>query len=107
MSEQERRRIRRRKKAARNVKRTFVGIVLAPGKMPRITADMVSRVMQMCELAAIMFAAVLILHLALPEIIRTFWVVIVGAVFAGLMGVILLADYQDKLAEYELYGFKI
>jgi len=107
LSEAERRRLRRRKKAARNIKRTVRGIVLAPARMPRFTIDKVERIMRLCELAAIAFVAILISHLALPELIGTFLVVVVGMVFVGLMLLIGLADYQDKLVEYELYGFKL
>ena len=107
MSAAERRRIRRKKKFVRNVKRTFTSIVLAPARMPRITAERAERVMRYCEIAAVCFVAVLIVHMAAPEIVGKLFVIAAGLVFAALLGILGLSDYQDKLVEYELYGFKI
>lgn len=107
MSESEIRRIKRRKKVKRSVRRTFLGIILAPGKMPRITAERANAIMRACEWAAIMFVTILMVHLGAPSIVGVTAVIVCGAIFAGLLLLIGLADYQDKLAEYELYGFKI
>lgn len=107
MSEAERRRQRRRRKVTRSVKRTLTGIVLAPARMPRITGEKAENLMRICEIVAILFVALLILHMAFPEFMGVTIVVIAGAVFAGLLALIRLGDYQDKLVEYELYGFKI
>ena len=47
------------------------------------------------------------LHLMVPEIVGTILVVVAGVIFASLLGMLLLGDYQDKLVEYELYGFRL
>lgn len=107
MSGAQRRRVKRRRNFARSVKRGFKGVLLAPGRIPRITDDVVSRIMGLCEGAAIFFVIMLMLHMAMPDTIGMIMVIISGMVFAGLMLTVGLADYQDKLAEYELYGFKI
>lgn len=107
MSEKEIRRIRRRKKNLRNIKRGVSAVILAPGKMPRITGDFLVRSMKACEIASLVFVALLVLHMVAPLAVGTTLVVISGLVFAGLMGVIALSDYQDKLDEYELFGFKV
>lgn len=107
MSEREIRRIRRRKKNIRNIKRGITNIILAPGKMPRITGDFLTRIMKACEISSLAFVALLLVHMVAPLAVGTVVVVIAGIIFAGLMGVIALSDYQDKLAEYELFGFKV
>ena len=96
-----------RRRFSRSIKKAFFGILLAPARIPRITGEKVERLMSFSEITAICFVAVLMLHMIVPDIIGTFAVILVGAVFAVLLGMILLADYQDKLVEYELYGFKI
>lgn len=107
MSEAQIRRLRRKKKAARNVRRTIVGIITAPAKMPRVTAQMAERIMRICEVVAVLFVAVLALHLSRPNIFGVVPVVIVGILFAGMLMIIKLSDYQDKLEEYNLYGFRL
>ena len=107
MSEKEIRRIRRRKRNIRNLKRGVSAVILAPGKMPRITGDFLAKSMKACEVASLVFVALLVLHMVAPLAVGTPLVVAAGVVFVGLMGVIALSDYQDKLDEYELFGFKI
>lgn len=96
-----------KKRAARRFKKGITNILLAPARMPRLTADKVDQIMRMCEGAAISFVAILMVHLAVPDVIGTTLVIVVGAIFALLMLMILLADYQDKLVEYELYGYRL
>jgi len=107
MSESQRRKLRRRRKFVRGCKRTMTNIVLAPARMPRLTVDKVDRVMRFCEVIAVLFVAVLMLHMAAPQTVGRGIVIIVGLIFAALLAVIGLSDYQDKLVEYELYGFKL
>lgn len=107
MSAAQRRRLRRKKKIMKTTKKLVTGILLAPARIPRITGDKVDRIMRICEIFAISFVAVLMLHMAIPSTVGVGIVVAVGVVFACLLLLIGLSDYQDKLVEYELYGFKI
>jgi len=107
MSESQIRKERRKKKRVKNIRKTIFALALAPGKLPRITGALVSRVMGYCEAAALIFVAVLLLHMAVPNTVPIILVVLCGAIFVGLLSVIALSDYQDKLEEYELYGFRI
>lgn len=102
-----RRKVNKRKKMIRDAKRALTNFALTPARMPRITEDKVDRVMRICEAMALIFTALLIGHIASPLLIGTLPVVVSGIVFAGLLAFILLADYQDKLVEYELYGYKL
>lgn len=97
----------RRKKLGRTLKRGMMGILLAPAKLPRITGQMADRIMSYCEVAAIVFVSVLMAHLIIPKIIGLAMVIVTGIVFVALMLTVLVSDYQDKLVEYELYGFRI
>lgn len=107
MSAAQRRRLRRKKKFVRNFKRTLTNIILAPARMPRISGDKLDRLMHGCEIIAIAFVAVLMLHMAVPTIIGTLPVVVIGVAFAFFLFMIGLSDYQEKLVQYDLYGFKI
>ena len=107
MSEAQIRKERNRRKRVKNLKKTITAVVLAPGKLPRITASIASRVMRYCEIAALVFVAVLLLHMSSPDVVSMIPVVLSGMIFAGLLSVIVLSDYQDKLEEYELYGFRV
>ena len=97
----------RRRKKSRSFKKFVTGIVLAPGKLPRLNAEALSRIMRICESVAVIFVAVLMLHMAIPELVGIGMVVGVGIIFAGFLVTIAISDYQDKLVEYDLYGFKI
>lgn len=107
MNDAKRRRLRRRAKASRRIKRTVSEILLAPAKMPRITGDRAEALMKYCEMAALIFVAVLMFHMAAPELVGVLLVAGTGIVFGALLALICLGGYQDKLVEYELYGFKI
>lgn len=98
--------IKRRKKQ-KGIKRVFTNIVLAPGKMPRINGEKSDRIMRMGEIVALVFVAFLMLHMIVPEVFGIVPVVATGVVFAASLGLLLLGDYQDKLVEYELYGFRL
>ena len=97
----------RRRKKSRGFKKLVTNIILAPGKLPRLNAEALSRTMRICESVAILFVAILMLHMAIPELVGVGMVVGVGIIFAAFLMTIALSDYQDKLAEYDLYGFKI
>lgn len=97
----------KRRKTSNMMRRILKNILLAPARIPRITVDQVDRIMRTCEGVALLFVTVLMIHMAVPNVIGTGIVVIAGTVFVGLLAVILLADYQDKLVEYELYGYRL
>lgn len=97
----------KRRKKKKSIKKILTNIVLAPGKMPRINEEKSNRIMHMGEIVALVFVAFLMLHMIIPEIIGIVPVVATGIAFVGSLGLLLLGDYQDKLAEYELYGFRL
>ncbi len=107
MSEGQRRRIRKRRRVVKGFKRTFINIVFAPARIPKIKQDTVDVLMRLCESAALAFVAILVMHIAMPELIKTGIVVIVGIVFAALLFVIKLSDYQHRIEQYRYYGFRI
>ncbi len=107
MSEGQRRRIRRRRKVVKGVKKTFIHIVFAPARIPKIKQDSVDLLMRLCEIAALVFVCALVFHMAVPEMIKTGVVVFMGAAFAILLLLIKLADYQEKIEQYKYYGFRI
>ena len=107
MSSSKRRKVMRRKKIVRSFKRTMTGVLLAPGKMPRIAGELFDRITRYCEISALVFVSVLILHMASPMIVPSFAVVICAIVFALFICLIGISDYQDKLVEYEMFGFKV
>ncbi len=107
MSEGQRRRVRRRRRVVKGFKRTFINIVFAPARIPKIKQDTVDVLMRLCESAALAFVAILVMHIAMPELIKTGIVVFVGIVFAALLFVIKLSDYQHRIEQYRYYGFRI
>ncbi len=96
-----------RRRVARRVRKTFINVVFAPARLPRIKQDTVDLLMRLCETSAIAFAAVLVAHMASPQIIGTAAVVVTGTAFAVLIGAIKLSDYQEKIEQYRYYGFRI
>lgn len=107
MSEGKRRRIRRRRKVVRGFRKTFINLVFAPARIPKIKQDTVELLMSMCEAAAVVFAAVLVAHIVIPNVVGTALVVICALAFTALLGVIKLSDYQEKIEQYRYYGFRI
>ena len=107
MSEGQRRRYRRRRKVVRGFRKTFINIVFAPTRIPKIKQDSVDLLMRLCEIAALTFVSALVFHMAMPQVIRTGVVVFVGILFAVLLSLIKLADYQEKIEQYKYYGFRI
>jgi len=97
----------RKRNKSRVAKRMFTSIVLAPGKMPRIAGEKADRIMRSCEIVSLVFVTMLMLHIILPEIVSVIFVIASGSVFGFLMLLILLGNYQSKLVEYELYGFRL
>ena len=97
----------KKRSIAKAVKRMFTSIVLAPGKMPRIYGEKADRIMRLCEIVSLVFVAMLMLHIILPEIISVIFVIASGCAFGILLLLILLGNYQSKLVEYELYGFRL
>ncbi|MBO4904970.1 MAG: hypothetical protein J5367_07075 [Lachnospiraceae bacterium] len=107
MSESQRRRARRRRKITRGFKKTFINLVFAPARIPKIKQDTVDILMRACEIAALSFVSTLVLHIMIPEIVKSGLVIICGTVFAALLLTIKLSDYQEKIEQYRYYGFRI
>ncbi len=107
MSDVARRRARRRRKIVRGVRKTFINVVFAPMRMPKIKQESVDLLMRLCEISALAFVALLVAHIANPDFINTVPVVLTGIVFAGFGGLIKLSDYQEKIEQYRYYGFRI
>lgn len=91
----------------RGAKKTFINLVFAPLRMPRMTASVVSTLMRFCEVAAIVFTALLVAHMAAPEIVATGLVYLSGLLFVGLLLAIKFSDYQEKIEQYKYFGFRI
>lgn len=98
---------RYRRKLARGVKKTFINVVFAPARIPKIKQDTVDFLMKLCEIAAVGFVATLVAHMASPDFVKTAVVVVFGVAFAALIGAIKLSDYQEKIEQYRYYGFRI
>ena len=107
MSEGQRRRARRRRKVVKHVKKTFLSLVFAPTRIPKIKQDTVEVLMRLCEGTAITFAAVLVAHIVMPNVIGALPVVLAGVAFTAFLAVIKLSDYQEKMEQYRYYGFRI
>lgn len=107
MSESKRRRLRRKRKIVRGARKTFINLIFAPLRMPRITGNMVSVLMKLCEGAALLFVFLLLTHIWSPDVMPTFIVTLTGVIFAGLLFVIKLSDYQEMIEQYKYYGFRI
>jgi len=107
MSAGQRRRMRRRRKVIRGFKKTFINIVFAPTRIPKIKRDTCDFLMKLCEIAALTFVSMLVLHMAVPTMVKTGIVVFTGAAFVILLGLIKLSDYQEKMEQYRYYGFRI
>ena len=99
--------VRYRRRVIRGVKKTFINLVFAPARIPKIKQDTVDVLMKLCEIAAVGFVAALVAHMASPEFIRTGVVVVFGIAFVALIGAIKLSDYQEKIEQYRYYGFRI
>ncbi len=107
MSAAQRRRARRRRKIVRGVRKTFLNVVFAPMRMPKIKQESVDLLMRLCEIAALAFVALLVAHIANPALVNTVFVVLTGIVFALFGALIKLSDYQEKIEQYRYYGFRI
>ena len=107
MSDVARRRARRRRKIARGFRKTFLNVVFAPMRMPKIKRESVDLLMRLCEIAALTFVALLVAHIAMPQLIGTVPVVLTGILFAGFGTLIKLSEYQEKIEQYRYYGFRI
>ena len=102
-----RRRRRGRSRIARTAKKTFINLVFAPARIPKIRQDTVDMLMRICEIAALTFVCVLVAHIAVPHVVRTGIVIVSGVAFVVLLGLIKLSDYQEKIEQYRYYGFRI
>lgn len=107
MSAGRKRGVRYRRRVARGFKKTFINVVFAPARIPKIKQDTVDLLMRLCEIAAVGFVAALVAHMASPDFIKTGIVVVFGIAFAVLIGAIKLSDYQEKIEQYRYYGFRI
>ena len=63
MTEVERKRAKKRKKMARNVRRFVKNVLLMPGKFPPIDEKTVENAMKACETFGVLFVGTLIAHL--------------------------------------------
>ena len=91
----------------RRVRKTFINIVFAPARIPRITVEMVDMLMKLAEIAAMSFVVILIAHIVWPEAVAAGLLIVVGAIFALLVLLIKLSDYQEKIEQYRYYGFRL
>ena len=107
MSRAQRRRMRRHRKVVRGLKKTFINLVFAPLRIPKIKQESVDLLMRLCEIAALTFVTVLVAHIIIPDAVRTGVVVLSGAAFAIFLSLIKLSDYQEKIEQYRYYGFRI
>ena len=107
MSSSQKRRIRRRRRVVRGFRKTFINLVFAPTRIPKITNDMVDLLMKLSEIAAMTFVVALIAHIIAPDVIATAVLVIIGGLFATMIALIKLSDYQEKIEQYRYYGFRI
>lgn len=107
MSESQRRRARRRRKLLRGFRKTFINLVFAPARIPKIKQDTVDILMKACEIAALTFVSMLVIHITVPDVVKSGVVIICGAIFAALLFTIKLSDYQEKIEQYRYYGFRI
>ncbi len=81
--------------------------MFAPARIPRITEDMLDMIMKGCEIAAMSFVIALIAHITSPDVVNRAVVIACGIVFAVLIFLIKLHDYQKKIEQYRYYGFRI
>ena len=107
MNGSNRRKIRRRDRIRRGFRKTFINIVFAPARIPKITRDMVDVLMRACEVAAMTFVIVLIAHITSPDHIHVGVVIVTGGIFAALISLIKLSEYQEKIEQYRYYGFRL
>ena len=107
MSEGQRRRARRRRKITRGFRKTFINLVFAPARIPKIKQDTVEVLMRVCEIAALTFVSMLVFHITAPDIVKSGVVIICGTIFAALLFTIKLSEYQEKIEQYRYYGFRI
>lgn len=97
----------RRSGLRRSLRKTFINIIFAPARMPKITRDMVDVLMRICEIAAMTFVIALIAHITSPDTINIGILIVIGGIFAALISLIKLSDYQEKIEQYKYYGFRI
>lgn len=107
MSEGQRRRLRRKRRMVRGMKKTFINVVFAPARIPKIKQESVDLLMRLSEIAAVTFAAALVAHIASPDLLKTGVVVFFGVIFTVLLSLIKLSEYQEKIEQYRYYGFRI
>ena len=107
MSGSNRRKIRYRDRIRRGFRKTFINIVFAPARIPKITRDMVDVLMRACEIVAMTLVIALIAHITSPDIIHVSVVIVLGGIFAALISLIKLSDYQEKIEQYRYYGFRL
>lgn len=105
MTEVERKRAKKRKKMARNVRRFVKNVLLMPGKFPPIDEKTVENAMKACETFGVLFVGTLIAHLISESSVVSIVNIIMGLIFFGLLFFIKLAGYQDRLIREELSNF--
>ena len=91
----------------RRFRKTFINLVFAPARIPRITRDMADVLMRFCEIAAMVLVVAIISHIVSPDVIKVGVVIAAGGIFAILMSLIKLSEYQEKIEQYRYYGFRI
>ena len=105
MTEVERKRAKKRKRMARNVRRFVKNVLLMPGKFPPIDEKTVENAMKACETFGVLFVGTLIAHLISESSAVSIVNIIMGLIFFGLLFFIKLAGYQDRLIREELSNF--
>lgn len=103
--DRKRKRIRRRRKAAKSFKRFVRAILLMPGRIPPIDIRTVGICMRACETAGVIFVMTLIAHLISDSSLVAGLNFAMGVAFFGLIFFIKLADYQDKLIRAEMADY--
>lgn len=87
---------------SRSVRRAIRDILLIPGRIPPIHAQTVEVLMKVCETFGVLFVITLVANLISDNTGITVLNVIMGIFFIGLMFLIKLADYQDRLIREQL-----
>lgn len=105
MTNNSRRRGRKKGKLARSIRRSIRNILLMPGKIPPITAQTVEVTMKACEVFGVLFVGTLIANLISENLVISYANIVLGIIFVGLMAFIKLAGYQDRLIREQLSNY--
>ena len=98
-------RAKKRRKFARNMRRTLRTVLLIPGKFPPISVQAIETATRVCETFGVFFVGTLIAHLINENQIVAALNIGVGVVFFGLLLFLKLADYQDRLIRENMANY--